>query len=293
MTVDKKLNNKGHSLAITALKVIHINGGSMARSDIIDAVKEARKKEGRPIPPEQEEKKDGKGSPRWIVQMDAYSSDYVSVELLVKENRTWSLTSKCTKLLEKIKDEYNIWQEYRRLSKEKKESSEQTREPEIPQETQESSGDKIADYIKNMSWRDLEFFVGALLTGMGYYVKVQSGSKDGGVDVIAYKDKLGASMPRLKVQVKQHGQPAGEDVMRRLKGVLNEGDIGVFVSPSGFTKDAIKFARATDKHIELISVDDLVNLWTEHYSKISEKDQKRLPLIYVIDESELQRMEKE
>lgn len=38
---------------------------------------------------------------------------------------------------------------------------------------------------------------------MGYYIQsVAPRGKDGGIDIVAYTDPLGAKIPRIKVQVK-------------------------------------------------------------------------------------------
>jgi len=48
-----------------------------------------------------------------------------------------------------------------------------------------------------------EPLVAALLRGMGYYTPfVAPKGKDGGVDVVAYRDPLGTESPRIQVQIK-------------------------------------------------------------------------------------------
>jgi len=77
-------------------------------------------------------------------------------------------------------------------------------------------------------------------------------TRDGGVDLIACRnDDIGVDIT-LYIQCKNHASPVGVDVIRALNGVLPKGAAstrGVVVCPSGFTADAIDFAR--DRSITL------------------------------------------
>jgi len=55
----------------------------------------------------------------------------------------------------------------------------------------------------------------------------------------------------------------------------------VFVSRTGFTADAEREIRSSTKHIETLDLDRLVNLWQQHYDKISEPGKALLPLVKV------------
>src|SRR5262249_7819332 len=62
--------------------------------------------------------------------------------------------------------------------------------------------------------------------------------RDGGVDVIAYKDPLGTVAPRIKVQIKHKDQKVSVREVRELEAILRkEGDIGLIVSSGGFTSE--------------------------------------------------------
>ena len=118
------------------------------------------------------------------------------------------------------------------------------------------------------------------MRGMGYHVPlVASPGKDGGIDVIAYQDPLGAKAPRLKIQVKHRPNTATpvQDI-RQLQGLLSDGDVGIFVSTGGFTAEAKTSVRNTKGHIELIDFERFMGLWQDYYSKLADEDKKLLPM---------------
>lgn len=121
----------------------------------------------------------------------------------------------------------------------------------------------------------------SLLRAMGYHVAwVAPPGKDGGTDIIAYNDPLGTRPPRIKVQVKRNANSARIDVMglRSFMAVLGEGDVGLFVALSGFTRDADYEARQSHRRITLIDAPKLLELWTSHYAQLDDSARSRLPL---------------
>ena len=60
---------------------------------------------------------------------------------------------------------------------------------------------------------------------------------------------------------------------------MNEDDAGLFVAIGGFTRDAEDFARMQERRkITLIDLEQLVDLWTEFYPKLTDLARERLPL---------------
>ncbi len=116
---------------------------------------------------------------------------------------------------------------------------------------------------------------------MGYFTPfVAPRGKDGGIDIIAYRDQLGTVSPRIKVQVKHRQVSATVEEIRQLMGLLQkDGDVGIFISTKGFTPDAKTTARNSHVHVELIDLPRLIDLWQEFYPKLSDKDKSRLPLL--------------
>jgi restriction system protein len=157
-------------------------------------------------------------------------------------------------------------------------------------DAQEQSREAFSRYILEKfdpySFQDL---CAALLRSMGYYTPfVAPKGKDGGVDIIAYKDPIGASDPHIKAQVKFRSEAkASAQEIRQLKGVLGP-DMGVFFSTSGFTTDAQLEARHSENHIELIDIERFIGLWIEFYSKMNEEDKARMPIVpvYFVDDKD-------
>nr|WP_245879349.1 restriction endonuclease [Xanthomonas pisi] len=122
---------------------------------------------------------------------------------------------------------------------------------------------------------------GVAATGDGLHVAwVAPPGKDGGTDIIAYNDPLGTRPPRIKVQVKRNANSPRIDVtgLRSFMAVLGDGDVGLFVALSGFTKDADYEARQSHRRISLIDARRLVELWTTHYGQLDDVARVRLPL---------------
>ena len=59
---------------------------------------------------------------------------------------------------------------------------------------------------------------------------------------------------------------------------LDDGDVGIFVSSSGFTPDAKTTARGSHVHVELIDLDRFITLWQEFYVNLTDEDKNFLPL---------------
>jgi restriction system protein len=129
---------------------------------------------------------------------------------------------------------------------------------------------------------EFQELVAALLRGMGYYTPfVAPKGKDGGIDVIAYRDPLGTVSPRVKVQIKHRPDtPASVHEVRQLMGLLQkDGDVGMFVSSGAFSPDAKATARGSHVHVELVDLDRFITLWQEFYSKLTDEDKSLLPLV--------------
>ena len=102
---------------------------------------------------------------------------------------------------------------------------------------------------------------------------------DGGIDIVAYVDPLGAQIPRIKVQVKHKPDTAipASDV-RALLGILKAGDIALFVTSGTYSADAKQAASGGNNFIRLIDGDEFIQMWQEYYDKMSDDDKNMLPL---------------
>lgn len=149
------------------------------------------------------------------------------------------------------------------------------------EKAEESAWYEIETYLAAMNEYDFQKLVGSLLTAMGYHVGwIAPPGKDGGVDLIAYNDPLGTRPPRIKVQVKRNLKSSKIDVtgLRSFMAVLGDGDVGLFVALSGFTRDAEWEARQSHRRVTLLDTTALVDLWTVHYVKLDDSARRRLPL---------------
>jgi restriction system protein len=127
---------------------------------------------------------------------------------------------------------------------------------------------------------DFQDLVAGLLRGMGYHVLwVAPPGPDKGIDIIAHTDPLGIHGPRIKVQVKRRGDKTSIDGVRSLLALLGEGDVGLFISTGGFTREAEEEARRQEKRrVMLVDLKRLFDLWVEHYNSIPEVQRRLLPI---------------
>lgn len=121
---------------------------------------------------------------------------------------------------------------------------------------------------------DLEAFVADLLRAMGYRTTISPHGGDSGIDITAYKDEL---PPRILVQVKSQDGDIKETTIQSLKGAMREGDYGLFVTLSNYTKNAQKYLDNTPI-IRGINGTELVDLILKYYGQLSEKYRKMIPL---------------
>jgi len=219
---------------------------------------------------------------------------------LIKEKGRWYLTEEGKKAYSRYQDPEEFSRESTRLyyqwvDKRPKESAETEEEfqEEIGttervadasstlEEAEETAWNEIEEYLAAINPYDLQKMVAALLRAMGYHVAwVSPPGPDRGIDILAHNDPLGTSAPRIKVQVKRRADKINVDGLRAFMGILGEQDVGIFVSTGGFTSDAAWEARTNreTRKLTLIDLEKLVDLWIEHYNKISESDKRFLPL---------------
>lgn len=132
----------------------------------------------------------------------------------------------------------------------------------------------LKELSKNLKGYDLEEFVADLLRAMGYRTTVSPHGGDSGIDITAYKDEL---PPRIVVQVKSQDSDIKETTIQSLKGAMLEGDYGLFVTLSNYTKNAQKYLDNTPI-IRGINGTELVDLILKYYEDLSEKYRKMIPL---------------
>lgn len=226
------------------------------------------------------------GAVRWSTHIRFYTVDCVKAGYLVKADGQWVLTQEGEKALT-LPPGQLIRSACRKAKPVQvgppiEDVSEDVVEQQAAyEEAKEGARAEIDEQINNLGPYEFQKLVAELLRAMGYYVaQIAPPGPDGGVDIVAYKDPLGTVSPRINVQVKHREQKVDVTEVRQLVGILHkEGDIGLIASSGGFTKDAEREIRSSTKHIEKMDLDRLVNLWQEHYERISESGKALLPLV--------------
>ena len=298
----EKIHKSSRALAAeliyAAMKILRDNGKEMVMRDLMAKV-------GKVVPLDDwaRERYEKTGYIRWESILHFYSIDCVKAGYLVKKNAIWYLTPegdaalsmKPTQLLETAQKAYRKWR---------------AEQPDIPEGGEQAGNEEPGSEEASVAFEEIEQtamaglerhinkknpyeyqeLVAALLRAMGYHTPfVAPKGKDGGVDIVAYRDPLGTESPRIQVQVKHRESSATAQEVRQLMGLLQkEGDVGIFVSSGGFTPDAKAAARNSHIHVELIDLARFIILWQEFYLKLSDEDKALLPLrpIYFLAEQE-------
>lgn len=132
----------------------------------------------------------------------------------------------------------------------------------------------LKELSKHLKGYALEEFIANLLGAMGYRTHLSPQGGDSGIDITAYKDEL---PPRILVQVKSQDGDIRETTIQSLKGAMHEGDYGLFVTLSDFTKKAQNYLENTPI-IKSINGIELVDLILKYYEQLDEKYQRIIPL---------------
>lgn len=239
-----------------------------------------------------------RNQPRWIVEWHYYSGDLVKASFLIKRQGVWYITPEgrqATKdyttpdaLIKKTDQAYSEWEKKKEFDSVSSSTSLDIPKEVILEDTKQQANDDMRNYLCERTAYEFQDMVASLLRAMGYYTPfVAPKGKDGGVDVIAYKDPLGATKPVLKVQVKHYNanNPVSVDVVHSIMGVAHN-DTPVVVTSGVFTSQAVIEAR--NNNVRLIDGAEFVDLWIEYYGKMSEDDKALMPIepVYFIKRSE-------
>ena len=229
---------------------------------------------------------------RWTNSFQFYSIDYQKAGFIVKKNGNWYLTPEGESALKKTPEEVmnianDAYHEWRKLNpkedKPEEEPNDETAEKDNAMNLdllESDAREGIRQFIVSKSPYEFQDMVAALLRAMGYHTPfIAPKGKDGGIDIIAYLDPLGAQTPRIKVQVKHKPDTAiGASDIRALLGVLRAGDIALFVTSGTFSSDARNTSTSSREFIRLIDGDEFIDMWQEYYDKMSDEDKNMLPL---------------
>jgi restriction system protein len=256
----------------------------------------------RVVPPTEFERKDypnHPGSQRFGRMIRFATIAPVKAGWLIKEKGRWYLTEEGRKAYAKYEDPVEFRREGGRLyhewlDKRPKDAGDDDEEFGVEigtteqaadasgtlEEAEETAWSEIEKFVRTINPYDLQKLVAALLRAMGYHVSwISPPGPDKGIDILAHNDPLGTSTPRIKVQVKRRDDKINVDGLRAFMALLGEQDVGIFVSTGGFTSDAQNEARTKEtRKLTLVDLEQLVDLWIEHYEKVPESDKRLLPL---------------
>jgi len=272
------------------LEVLQGQSDGMLVSDVFNAVEIS-------VPPTPFEASDYPNRPgvrryEKIIRFATISA--VKAGWLVKSKGTWTITDEGQKALSNFPDPEKLMLEATRLYRswkhaqpdEESDAASDESESEVSasatlEEAIESAWLEVRTYLEQINPYDFQDLIAALLRAMDYHVAwVSPPGPDRGLDILAYTDPLGASGPRIKVQVKRvASKKIDVDSVRSFMATLGSQDVGIFISVSGFTKDAERETRSQEtRRLTLISPERLFDLWVEHYDSLEESDRQLLPL---------------
>lgn len=209
---------------------------------------------------------------------------------MTKNRGLWALTEEGKGAYERHNDPERFAREASRLYRQWKQEQPEREPVEVAddsaeaaaavEEAEEAAWAELEEHLSQMNPYDFQHLIAGLLRGMGYHVAwVSPPGPDKGVDVIAHTDPLGTKGPRIKAQVKRKSDKTTVQDVRSFMALLAEGDVGLFVSTGGFTKDAEDEARNQEKRrVMLLDLRGLFDLWVEHYDRVPEMYRRLLPL---------------
>ncbi len=231
--------------------------------------------------------------PRYYKIVRFATIPYVKAGWLIKSKGRWFVTEEGRQAYQKLinpeefyKSASKRYQEWRKSRRQEEVIDADSVEEETKailgtEEVEELAQEQIQQALRAINPYEFQDMVADLLRAMGYFIYwIAPPGKDSGIDVIAYKDALGASGPRVKVQVKHKlDTKIPVEPLRAFMSVVGVDEIGLYVSSGGFTSDAKEESRSQDKRkITLIDLDSFIELWIGNYSNLSEEARQRFPL---------------
>jgi len=214
------------------------------------------------------------------------------------------LKNKPAEINVKFLEQFPDFLEFKNLKKEKDNQEDEEMDisnSKTPQELLEFGYQKIKKdlsqellgSVKQSSPRFFEKLVVELLLAMGYGgSRIDAGqaigqSGDGGIDGIIKEDRLGLDV--IYLQAKRWENIVGSKEIRNFVGSLvgQNANKGVFITTSGFTKDALEFVKTITHKVILIDGDLLTQLMIENnigVSKVISYDVKKIDSDYFVED---------
>jgi restriction system protein len=193
------------------------------------------------------------------------------------------LAEKPEKINSALLERYAEFQEFRNRKKDQSKMPEEASTAQISEnETPEDSlataykllrknlEDEILASVKESSPAFFERLVVDLLVKMGYGGNRQDAGRalgksgDGGIDGIINEDQLGLDV--IYIQAKRWEGVVGRPEIQKFAGALQgqRARKGVFITTSGFTKEAMEYASLIESKIILVNGEKLASLMAQH-----------------------------
>jgi restriction system protein len=274
-----------------SMQILKEAGGHLPGREVIQKIPERIK-----LSDWEKERYEKTGYVRWESILHFYTIDCIKAGFIYKQKGIWYLTEEGeqalklgeVKLHELASTKYREWASINKKDKNDPQpdsesivvEGEQAQKANLIQ-LEENAIEGIKTFIKSKNPYEFQDLVAALLRAMGYHTPfIAPKGKDGGIDIFAFKDPLGATTPRIKVQVKHRPDVnIAEDELRKLVGIINkDGDVGLFVTSGYFSNDAERFSRSTHVHIDLMDIDQFIEFWRQFYNKLNDEEKNLLPL---------------
>jgi restriction system protein len=283
-------------------KILKEAGGEMRGKDVVDKIRETVS-----FDEYESYRYEKTGYIRWESILHFYTIDCMKAGFLRKNKGTWILTEEGEKAIKLGQEKlmatatklYREWDGKRKkgaieegiLEEDITEVNTSQAQKAILSQYEEEAYNGIRNFIVSKNPYEFQDLVAGLLISMGYYISdIAQRGPDGGIDIIAFTDPLGTKQPRIIVQVKHRpNDNVSSDEVQKLAGTLKRNtDVGIFVTSGTFSKPAIKEARESREHIELIDFNRLTSLWQEYYVKMNDEQKNQLPLhpIYFLGSNE-------
>ncbi len=283
-------------------KILQEAGSELRGKEVVDRIRDSVE-----FDDYEKHRYDKTGYIRWESILHFYTIDCMKAGYLRKNKGLWILTDEGEeamklgpeKLLSAATKIYREWDAKRKKDKLKGEdedieeikSDKGQAQKALLNQYEENANNGLRNFIISKNPYEFQDIVASLLDAMGYHISdIAPRGPDGGIDIIAYTDPLGTKQPRIIVQVKHRpNESVSSDAIQKLSGTLKRNtDVGIFVTSGQFSKPAIKEARDSREHIELIDFDRFISLWIEYYERMNDEQKNILPLypIYFLGSNE-------
>ena len=118
------------------------------------------------------------------------------------------------------------------------------------------------DLAHFLNWRTFEKLIREILESSGYKVELMQGSKDGGIDLIAFKNSELSGTDKFIIQAKHWNSKVGIEPVRSLAFLHNhhKATKSILLTTSSFTRGAWKLANAYQHQISLSGFSEFVKI---------------------------------